>query len=163
MSDLLQELYGHQAWADSVLWQALAAQPGALDDRAIRERLHHIHLVQRLFLWTSRGDEGELTPAKVEDIPDIRVIMDDVRRYHDEAIAHVSALSVARRAEPLNIAWFKDAPVPFTREQALMQCVMHSQYHRGQNATRLRELGGSPPITDFILWLYRDKPPARWY
>ena len=41
-----------------------------------------------------------------------------------------------------------------------MQCVMHSQYHRGQNATRLRELGGSPPITDYILWLYKSKPPA---
>jgi uncharacterized damage-inducible protein DinB len=162
MSDLLHELYGHQAWADSTLWQALAAQPGALDDPSIRERLHHLRLVQRLFLWASRGGEGEFTPSKVEDIPDIRAIAPDVRRYHYEAIAHVATLSAARRAEILNVPWFKDAPVPFTREQALVQCVMHSQYHRGQNATRLRELGGSPPITDFILWLYKSKPPARW-
>src|SRR6476646_5923504 len=105
MSDLLRELYGHQAWADSVLWQALAAQPGALDDRTIRERLHHLHLVQRLFLWASRGGEGEFTRSKVEDVPDIIAIAPDVRRYHDEAIAHVAALSAARRAETLNIPW----------------------------------------------------------
>ena len=158
----MQELFRHQAWADSEHWRAFTAQTGALDDRWIRERLHHLHLVQRLFLWASRGGEGSFTPPKIEDVPDIRVIKDDVRRYHEEAIAHVAALSAARRAETLNVPWFKDAPVPFTREEALVQCVMHSQYHRGQNATRLRELGGSPPITDFILWLYKSKPPAKW-
>ena len=162
MSDLLLDLFRHQAWADSEHWQALAAQSGALDDRWIHERLHHLHLVQRLFLWASRGAEGSFTPSKAEDVPDIRVIKDDVRRYHEEAIAHVAALSTVRRAETLDVPWFKDAPVAFTREEALVQCVMHSQYHRGQNATRLRELGGSPPITDFILWLYKSKPPPRW-
>jgi uncharacterized damage-inducible protein DinB len=39
---------------------------------------------------------------------------------------------------------------------------MHSHYHRGQNATRLRELGGVPPGTDFIEWLREGQPSARW-
>ena len=162
MSHLLHELFGHQAWADSEHWLALAAQPEALDDPTIRERLHHLHLVERLFLWASRDGQGQFTASKIEDIPDIRSIRDDVRQYHVEAITHVASLSRARLDEVLDIPWFRNAPAPFTREQALVQSVMHSQYHRGQNATRLRELGGSPPITDFIMWLFKGKPEGRW-
>ena len=46
--------------------------------------------------------------------------------------------------------------------EALMQAAMHSHYHRGQNATRLRELGGAPPGTDFIEWLRQGQPAAQW-
>ncbi|HZW92372.1 MAG TPA: hypothetical protein VFF64_05310 [Candidatus Eremiobacteraceae bacterium] len=45
---------------------------------------------------------------------------------------------------------------------ALTQAAMHSHYHRGQNATRLRELGGAPLGTDFIVWLGDGQPAARW-
>ena len=37
---------------------------------------------------------------------------------------------------------------------------MHSHYHRGQNATRLRELGGEPPMTDLIVWYWKGRPVA---
>jgi uncharacterized damage-inducible protein DinB len=39
---------------------------------------------------------------------------------------------------------------------------MHSQHHRGQNATRLRELGGEPPMTDLIVWYWKGRPGPRW-
>ena len=49
-----------------------------------------------------------------------------------------------------------------TVEQALLQAAMHSQYHRAQNATRLRELGAEPPLTDLIVWYWKRKPAAHW-
>jgi uncharacterized damage-inducible protein DinB len=39
---------------------------------------------------------------------------------------------------------------------------MHSHYHRGQNATRLRELGGTPPNTDLIVWYWKGQPESEW-
>jgi hypothetical protein len=42
-----------------------------------------------------------------------------------------------------------------------MQVVMHSQSHRGQCASRSREPGGKPPMTDFIIWL-RTRPAPVW-
>jgi uncharacterized damage-inducible protein DinB len=39
---------------------------------------------------------------------------------------------------------------------------MHSHYHRGQNATRLRELGGEPPMTDLIVWYWKGRPRPDW-
>ena len=46
MPSYLEELYAHQEWADAEHWRALEAHPPALEDKAIRDRLHHIHLVQ---------------------------------------------------------------------------------------------------------------------
>jgi uncharacterized damage-inducible protein DinB len=43
-----------------------------------------------------------------------------------------------------------------------MQISLHSTYHRGQIATRMRELGAEPAATDFILWVFLDKPAASW-
>jgi hypothetical protein len=51
MATYLDELYAHHEWADVEHWRALEAYPAALADRALRERLHHIHLVQSAFLW----------------------------------------------------------------------------------------------------------------
>ena len=39
---------------------------------------------------------------------------------------------------------------------------MHSHYHRGQNATRLRELGAEPPGTDLIVWYWKSRPAPAW-
>jgi uncharacterized damage-inducible protein DinB len=49
-----------------------------------------------------------------------------------------------------------------TVTEALTQCAMHSHYHRGQNATRLRELGGEPPATDLSVWYWRGRLAADW-
>jgi len=60
------------------------------------------------------------------------------------------------------VPWFKDPPLSLTVAEALTQGAMHSQYHRGQNATRLRDLGGEPPTTDYIVWLWKGRPQADW-
>lgn len=44
----------------------------------------------------------------------------------------------------------------------LFTAVMHSQGHRGQNATRLRELGGKMPMTDYIVWILEGRPSPVW-
>ena len=52
--------------------------------------------------------------------------------------------------------------VDITVTEALTQCAMHSHYHRGQNATRLRELGAEPPFTDLIMWFWKSRPEPVW-
>ena len=159
---MLVDFYRHQAWADAEHWRALKATAGALEDRAIRERLHHLHLVQQAFLWTARPRGDAFAPAPLDAYPDIRALEPEVREYHASAIAYVAALGEAERNERLTIAWFRDPPLQITREEALVQAAMHSHYHRGQNATRLRELGGSPPPTDLIVWWWKNRPEPQW-
>ena len=68
----------------------------------------------------------------------------------------------ARELEELVEAPWFTPPAKISVRQALTQAAMHSHYHRGQNATRLRELGGVPPMTDFIVWLRKGQPAAQW-
>jgi uncharacterized damage-inducible protein DinB len=44
----------------------------------------------------------------------------------------------------------------------MQQVVMHSEHHRGQNAVRLRELGGAMPPTDYIYWIVEGRPAPVW-
>jgi hypothetical protein len=67
MTTYLHELYAHQEWADAEHWRAFEAYPAALADQALRERLHHIHLVQSAFLWVVGPRSAQFVITKVED------------------------------------------------------------------------------------------------
>jgi uncharacterized damage-inducible protein DinB len=160
MKDILADLFGHMEWADAELWRALLSSAPASADERIRERLHHLHLVQHGFLAIVRHETFVYRPfAEFGDILELR---DYARDFHAAAGPHVAHIDAAALDELHVIPWFKDPPLRIRAGDALMQAAMHSQYHRGQNATRLRELGGDPPMTDFIVWLWKGKPAAAW-
>lgn len=83
------------------------------------------------------------------------------RNYHVEVRGLVGGLDQTGLEEFVEVPWFTP-PVKLSRRHALTQAAMHSHYHRGQNATRLRELGGVPPMTYFIIWLRKGQPAAQW-
>lgn len=161
MRDVLRDLYAHQEWADALHWTAFAAHAAALEDRALRERLHHIHLVQRAFLEIARGG-GMPARMKLEDYASMAALRADAISYHAAARELVESVPEAQLGETILIPWFKDPPCAITLGQALHQAAMHSHYHRAQNATRLRELGGSPPLTDLIVWWWKGRPAPEW-
>ena len=163
MNPLLRDLYGHQEWADAEHWRALEAHPPALADRAILDRLHHIHQVQHFFLWAI-GDR-QVTPriTKPADFADPDALKEYGRSGHRALAEFLAAAKAERFAELLPMMpWAPDSSAPLTVERALTQAAMHSHYHRGQNATRLRELGGVPPTTDLIVWYWANQPAANW-
>jgi len=156
----LEELYLHQEWADAEHWRAVESLPQALEDHAIKERLVHIHLVQHAFLWLLGPRDVGFEVKKIEDFP----TMTALKQYAKDGLARMNEFvqSVdATRSDLIEVPWFKP-PAKITPRHALMQAAMHSHYHRGQNATRLRELGGTPPTTDFIVWLHKGQPAAHW-
>jgi uncharacterized damage-inducible protein DinB len=161
VSSYLDELFAHQEWADAEHWGAFESHSPALDDRAIRERLFHIHMVQHAFLYMTGPRTSQFVLNKMDDFPSAT----DLKKYGQQGLADLNSQLKAATAERLEhtieIPWFKP-PATISVRQALTQAAMHSHYHRGQNATRLRELGGIPPMTDFIAWLHKGKPAAQW-
>lgn len=161
-NEWLRELYAHQAWADAEHWNAIGAHPAACEDGAIRRRLHHIHFVQHAFLWTVGDQARPFATTTPDDFTSFDRLRSYARDYHLQIDPVLRDLSDARLAEPVSIVWFKDPPLTLTVAQALTQCAMHSHYHRGQNATRLRDLGGEPPATDLIVWQWKGRPAGAW-
>ncbi|MCU1381696.1 MAG: damage-inducible protein DinB [Acidobacteria bacterium] len=162
MNPLLCDLCHHQAWADAEHWRAIEEHPAAAGDTAIRNRLHHIHLVQRVFVWAV----GDRTGAMAVTTPDAFGSLSELKAYARGALAavdrFVASVSEPRLNEHIAMPWFTNPPLSITVTEALTQCAMHSHYHRGQNAARLRELGGAPPLTDLIAWYWRGRPRPDW-
>jgi hypothetical protein len=42
----------------------------------------------------------------------------------------------------------------------LLQALLHSQHHRGQDAARMRALAATPPMTDYLIWCGLGRPKA---
>jgi len=103
----------------------------------------------------------DFTFKKLEDFTS----MGDLKKYAQRGLKEMTELLKTtdqdRMEEIVDVPWFKP-PAKISVRQALTQAAMHSHYHRGQNATRLRELGGVPPMMDFIVWLKDGQPAARW-
>jgi len=161
VSPYLDELYRHQAWADAEHWRAFEEHPEALADKAICERLVHVHQVQHAFLWMVGPRPSAFTFKKLEEYASMSELKDSVRQYHTQMADVLRGFDDAALEGIVDAPWFS-RPTEISRRHALMQAAMHSHYHRGQNATRLRELGGIPPMTDFIVWLKDGQRAANW-
>jgi uncharacterized damage-inducible protein DinB len=162
MNSLLQDLYGHQAWADAEHWGAIESHAPARGDQTLRNRLHHLHYVQRSFMWVV----GDRAAPFVSSAPDDFATFEDLKAFARGSHAVINDLLLrltdARSVEPVSIPWFRTPPLVVTVSEAMTQCAMHSQWHRGQNASRLRELGGAPPAVDLIVWYARGRPRPNW-
>ncbi len=158
---LLHELFGHQAWADAEHWRVIDGFGPAREDHALRTRLHHLHQVQRTFMWAV-GDR--LEPFTVTS-PDSLATIDDLRAFargsHAEMDRVLSQMTGDRLSDRVTMPWF-DPPLVIAAGEVLLQTAMHSQWHRGQNSVRLRELGITPPTVDLIVWYAQGRPAPRW-
>ncbi len=111
-------------------------------------------------MWAVGDQTVPFAFSKYEDF----TTFEDLKSYAQESHALIDRTlpTIAERLDDrVSMPSSKDPPL-ITVSEALLQCVMHSQWHRGQNATRLRELGATPPTVDLILWYWKGRPPAIW-
>ncbi len=160
MHEPLRDLFAHQEWADSVHWRTLAEYPKAMEDDAVKKRLHHLHSVQRSFLDVWKGSPKK--PPPLTDFASMEALRRYVRDYYRDLADYLASVAPAQLEETLRVPWFADPQRPVRRFETMQQVVMHSEHHRAQNATRLRELGGAMPVTDYIVWILDGRPAPVW-
>jgi uncharacterized damage-inducible protein DinB len=156
---LLHQLFTHQAWADSELLRAIAAHPAASSDEKLIATLHHIVAVQRIFTAMLTGTPLDVQQERqaVTSLPELQQLY---AGSHARQLAFVSELTAEALDRPVENPWMPD--LKGTVADILMQVILHSQNHRGQCLTRLRELTGNAPTLDFILWVKLGRPnPAQ--
>lgn len=165
--DWLDDLFRHMKWADAVVWRAVLASPKTESDERLRKLLYHIHLTQHAFLrlWS----ELPMEFPEVSDFQNLAVISEWGREYYEKVTPYISKREKSALDQTVAIPWAKEIerrfgqpPKPTSLAETMMQVVMHSTYHRGQVNARLRELGGEPPLCDYIAWLWLGKPQAVW-
>jgi uncharacterized damage-inducible protein DinB len=157
-------LLGHAEWADALLWQSALAL--GQEDSELRAKLHHLHMVQWAYLHIWRAEP--VKPRELSTFPTLPAIRDWAREFYGELPSYLASVPSAELTREVRFPWadrlvqrFGQAQ-PATWAESVLQVAMHSSYHRGQLARRLRELGAEAPLTDFVAWIWMSRPEADW-
>ena len=150
----LPKLIDHLEWADARASGALraASAPPA------KAREIYAHILGSEHTWISRIEGRAATVAIWPTLGD-----DELARVGSENIAGLRRiLDGATDVDLSRIVAYKTSaghPYESTVEDILLHVALHGSYHRGQIATLLRQGGGEPATTDYILFA-RDAPAS---
>jgi uncharacterized damage-inducible protein DinB len=165
-ASILNDLFRHMEWADASVWGSVLDSEQASSDAKLREYLYHLHLVQRAFLRVWRGE------PRYEPYPtfgESGALMLWGRSYYAEARERLAGWDDEALSRPLPIPWSAMVEGQIGRKpettilgETALQVALHTTYHRGQVNARLREVGASPPLVDYIVWVWLGRPAAGW-
>lgn len=155
----LLDLISYTEWATGKLADALATVPDPLrrrrDESAFGSLLGTFaHLIAAEWIWLQRW-QGTHPPAP-PDWVGVAPFDELVRRLHDVERARrawLTALDDDGLARPLAYRTFAGVEDRQPVSALVRHVVNHGTYHRGQISMRIRQLGFTPPSTDYIAWL----------
>jgi uncharacterized damage-inducible protein DinB len=152
-AEVLQEMARHQAWADAAQWKLIRENRTLHEDAEIRTRLNHMLMALRMLTTLARGQTPDANGMK--EIDSIEELEASMGRAHGDVGATLESADLNKM-----IALPRGPKGPFEAPAGvlLLQALMHSQHHRGQNASRMRQLGATPPMTDFVIWYALGRP-----
>jgi len=160
-------LINHMEWANAKMWESVLKFPSAGNDPRLKKLLYHISSVQRAFFYV-RTKQPLVFPKETDFLELL-----DIAKWEYECFTQVNeylnSLNENELKNIIEIPWAKrlekiigKPPENTTLAETMLQVTSHSTYHRGQVNARLREIGGEPPMVDFIAWVWLGKPKAVW-
>lgn len=155
---MILDLLHHKGHANASMLKAIREHEVASQDPELRKLLHHILLANRFWLMLILGlpfvlDEESRVPETFEELTN------KYRETHAQEIEWISHAQEADLERRLETSYSPGRS--YSIAEALMQVCLHSHGHRAQCAARFRLLGGTPPNTDFIIWLH-DRATPDW-
>ena len=151
MLSMIEDLLRHKWWANANLLRAIQQHRPASEDEELRKMLHHILVADRFWLLTILGrpfvrEDEMVVPA---DLAGVIERFNVTEHLESEWLSKATEANLERMLQTRSSRLGMDVSV----RNAFLQICLHTQGHRAQCATRLRVLGGTPPGTDFVLWV----------
>jgi uncharacterized damage-inducible protein DinB len=143
------------------------ASTTATEDASLRKLLYHVHFTQRAFfqVWT----DGQVPPYDVDSFESVVQLHAWARSYYPEVTGFLTTLNAGRLDETVSPPWARMFEKKLgksihatTLGETVFQVWAHTHYHRGQVNAQLRQLGGEPPLVDYIAWIWADRPAPVW-
>jgi len=158
MLDMLQDLVRHKWHANAGMLRAVGQHDVARQDEEIRKLLHHILQANRY--WLLLALQKEFVTA---DEMRISGTLDDlIGRFRETSFVELDWILQLPESDLVRQLRAHSLPDrSFSVADAVLQVCLHSHGHRAQCAARLRALGGTPPMMDYIAWVVQ-KPDPDW-
>ncbi len=155
----LRRLYGYTDWAND---RMLAAIGGLSEEQygrhvvssypTIRDTLAHIVFAEWLWLERWRGRSHAEYPAWMTE-PPFPKLEEEMRAIAAERRAFLDDLTEDAIESTIDYRSMKGDPFTMPLGGVMIHCANHSTYHRGQLVTMLRQVGATPPNTDYTQYL----------
>ncbi|MGX1785692.1 DinB family protein [Bosea sp. NPDC055332] len=164
MSEMLQTLYGYQAWANRDLLDKLALLDGKAQaaEREIALRLvSHHHVVARIFAAHLTGaDHGYTSDNTVETPPldELRAAVAATDRWYQDYARTVTPEALS---EAITFSFTDGDKGCMTRQEMLLHVALHSAVHRGEVCRILWQLAITPPWDTLAVYLHQSEPARR--
>ncbi|MGE0159576.1 MAG: DinB family protein [Gemmatimonadales bacterium] len=157
--DELQRLFEYNRWATRRLLDAAEAlRPEDLrrdlksSFPSVLDTLTHMIGAEWVWLerWKGRSPTAFLDTAALDSIRAVRLRFDGLWR---EQQGFLDGLENGDETRDVAYKTFKGEADQRPLAELIRHIVNHATYHRGQVVTMLRQLGVTPPPTDYVRWL----------
>lgn len=151
--DSLRHLFEYDYWANQESLSSIAAA-GAATERALKIA-GHIVGAQRV--WLGRLEAPDATPP----VPWPQLSLEESNaafsEMHQRWVSFLGMLEPGRLEQDMVHRNSKGVEFRVPVRDVLMQLVIHSAYHRGQIAAAVRDAGGRPAATDYIVYVRQQR------
>jgi uncharacterized damage-inducible protein DinB len=152
-TESLTDLARHQAWADAAHWKTLHENAALWTDPEIHTRLNHMLGAQKMLTTLASGQTPD--PAAMKQVQPMDELEESLRQAHADLAAAIASTDLDKT---ISLPRGPKGPFEAPAGVILLQALMHGQHHRGQNASRMRQLSITPPMTDYIMWYALGRP-----
>ncbi len=154
----IQLLYAYNRWANARLLDSASLLSGELLAKDLGTSYESIlatlrHIAWGEWLWLDRWHERRPTshnPVHCVDLTALRSSWSVMQREQTQFISGIAPTDLQRLISYENAAGTRWT---YRLQHMLQHVVNHSTYHRGQVAGLLRQIGATPPATDYLLYL----------
>jgi uncharacterized damage-inducible protein DinB len=161
----IRKLYAYTEWANEKMLEPIAALSDEQFTReivasfsSIRDTLSHIASSERIWLQRWLGESLRVVPEWAK-APSFHTAREQLHAVAADRREYLARLTDGALTETFDYVSLKGDPFSMPLGETLVHCANHSTYHRGQLVTMLRQVGATPPGTDYTLWVRATAAP----
>ncbi|MCH7471518.1 DinB family protein [bacterium] len=156
MIDALRRLLQHDTWANRKVLESLKSLPER--NERCEALLAHIASSKRMWLGRINKDaDANINTWPSLTLEDSTELLSRMEKLWSELLEGTSEDGLHNVYHYMTAA---GEPGQQRLEDILFHYVLHSQYHRAQIATAVREAGGTPASTDFVVMAREERLAA---
>jgi uncharacterized damage-inducible protein DinB len=151
--DFIRGLFDYDYWANQETLMGLATLTAGQE----KPLKYFSHVIAAQRIWRKRFDDpapaaGDAWPVLTLD--DCRPAIDGLRTQWAELLGRMTE---EKFGEDLVYKNLKGTDLRTPNRDVLMHVITHSVHHRGQAAAAIRDAGGKPSATDYMVYVRKMK------